>query len=403
MSKSAEQLRVEHALKEYRAAPGFSRLRALYSASQSYPAGVKDAFNNQNSLSNPYYQDNPLYHIIGTSEDRKPELLNWALANGAQVNRVHIVGRSSLPSEYIILHEMAERNDITSAKILIPHLIKTNKTDIDVPNRALGKRPQSHEDKSIAFSTPLHRACANGFTEMAELFITHGADITKQDGDGNTPLHLTINAAMQETKLPYPPSILAYRLSAGELSDQEKEAANQRYVETTQTRLAQLPKLVQLLQEHTADSAVQNDALKTPLDLVKIHLQHLQAPASPYSFGFKLCDEATAASPHDIKINQAREAALNMIKSQLTGPMLETADTHPMQAGGRPHTPTQQEENEALRKQVASLTEENHRLRAIMQQHGISETPPAPGGPHTARNPARSNHWSNRGNGAILS
>ena len=48
----------------------------------------------------------------------------------------------------------------------------------------------SHEN--INGSTPLHRACGPGYTEVAEYLLNHGANINEIDNYGNTSLHYAI-------------------------------------------------------------------------------------------------------------------------------------------------------------------------------------------------------------------
>lgn len=40
--------------------------------------------------------------------------------------------------------------------------------------------------------TPLHLAASEGYPVMAEILLSHGADVNAVDGDGDTPLHLTL-------------------------------------------------------------------------------------------------------------------------------------------------------------------------------------------------------------------
>ena len=47
--------------------------------------------------------------------------------------------------------------------------------------------------------TPLHIACQNGHTRIAELLLDRGADINHKNTEGSTPLNLAIKAGCKGT------------------------------------------------------------------------------------------------------------------------------------------------------------------------------------------------------------
>ena len=47
--------------------------------------------------------------------------------------------------------------------------------------------------------TPLHIACQNGHTKIAELLLDRGAEVDHKNAEGSTPLNLAVNARRKET------------------------------------------------------------------------------------------------------------------------------------------------------------------------------------------------------------
>lgn len=45
---------------------------------------------------------------------------------------------------------------------------------------------------AIENQTPLHLAAEEGYPDMAEVLLDHGADVNAVDCDGDTPLHLSL-------------------------------------------------------------------------------------------------------------------------------------------------------------------------------------------------------------------
>ena len=47
--------------------------------------------------------------------------------------------------------------------------------------------------------TPLHIACQNGHTKIAELLLGKGAEVDHKNAQGSTPLNLAVKARRKET------------------------------------------------------------------------------------------------------------------------------------------------------------------------------------------------------------
>ena len=45
---------------------------------------------------------------------------------------------------------------------------------------------------AIENQTPLHLAAEEGYLDMAEVLLDHGADVNAANADGDTPLHLSL-------------------------------------------------------------------------------------------------------------------------------------------------------------------------------------------------------------------
>ena len=45
---------------------------------------------------------------------------------------------------------------------------------------------------AIENQTPLHLAAEEGYPDMAEVLLDHGADVNVANDDGDTPLHLSL-------------------------------------------------------------------------------------------------------------------------------------------------------------------------------------------------------------------
>lgn len=107
--------------------------------------------------------DEALYQAV---RDADPEAVRFALAMGANPNTHSSSGSTPL-------HRAAARNFIDIANMLLEN----------------GARAGIGNPKSI---TPLHFAAANGHAEMAELLIDYDANISPKNDDGQTPLAMAL-------------------------------------------------------------------------------------------------------------------------------------------------------------------------------------------------------------------
>ena len=107
-----------------------------------------------------------LSDIFGAIANGDVEMVGRLLLSGVSINVRANVIYNNTP-----LHLAARYNRTEIAQLLITH-----KADIEARNEYN--------------NTPLHLAARYNSTEIAQLLITHKADIEARDEDNNTPLHL---------------------------------------------------------------------------------------------------------------------------------------------------------------------------------------------------------------------
>lgn len=77
---------------------------------------------------------------------------------------------------YTGLHLVCSISDKTEERASIVNLMLSNTTNVDPVDKVNGH-------------TPLHWACNKGLFEIVKQLVKHGADVTRADNVGRTPLH----------------------------------------------------------------------------------------------------------------------------------------------------------------------------------------------------------------------
>ena len=111
-------------------------------------------------------------------------------------------------------------------------------------------------------ATPLHLASRNGHVKAARKLIERGADLTAQDEEGNTPLHLASYGEVDVARM------LIER--GADLTAKDKEGKTPLHLASAPPNnflLQEHAELVHMLLEHGADANAQSNDGSTPLSL----------------------------------------------------------------------------------------------------------------------------------------
>jgi len=170
----------------------------------------------------------PLHEAVG-SEAAVPEVIrimidvivkanNWSLVNAVDVagnTALHVAARRGNPD---VLPEMAALNARArnrdgdtpfhlSARGGYPHSVETMLQIFNRPEKGFNVDEMTTADGQSA----LHICAARGDWQRVELLAIAGADLSLQDTNGNTPLHVVVEASIKE------PSMIEAFLQVSEL------------------------------------------------------------------------------------------------------------------------------------------------------------------------------------------
>lgn len=149
--------------------------------------------------------ESPLYYFIACHDDREPELLNFLIEQGADINEPGPNHTTPLITAYsieainvfITLLELGVDTKIKDffGKTIMDYAIQQNDSKIiDLLSSYSTKKSQNTQAKSTfdirtVPQKPLHQAALNGQLDTLLTLILQGADVNKQDYLGFTPLH----------------------------------------------------------------------------------------------------------------------------------------------------------------------------------------------------------------------
>uniref|UniRef100_A0A6C0I4H6 Uncharacterized protein n=1 Tax=viral metagenome TaxID=1070528 RepID=A0A6C0I4H6_9ZZZZ len=166
------------------------------------------------------------------------EIAQFLISRGAEVNPLLLANSFSLTPLLAVCGTRSNQNNLQIAELLI--LNGANVNDVSSYDR----------------SSPLHRVCFNGNRELAQFFISNGADVNYKKKTGETPLHVVCDRGDI--------TIALLLLESGANVD-SRDNSNQTPLHYAS--FANRVELIDVLYDYRADLGAKDNHGKTPLHI----------------------------------------------------------------------------------------------------------------------------------------